>query len=45
MAWAVMVPRKETGMSGTGGLAGHLMPSVRHSEFTEKVAVSFTLII
>lgn len=45
MAWAVIVPRKEIGMSDTGGLAGHLMPSVRHLEFIEKVAVSCTLII
>jgi len=45
MAWAVMVPLKEIGVSDTGGLAGHLMHSVRHLEFIEKVTVSFTLII
>ena len=45
MAWAVMVPLKETGISDPGGLAGHLMLSGRHLEFIEKVTVSFTLII
>ena len=41
-AWAVMAPLKETGVSDTGGLAGHLMLSVRHLEFTEKVTIIYS---